>query len=146
MTTIQNDLLDIYNNLVIFSKATLQEEIQRPIVVKFDKEFNSVVFEQQGNSVRLSLPIYYSLGLDSIKETYLLPKDYDSLMSNLSRLIASGKLLEDRVCLSPENYGFDIYYVDMKQFWKGPEIIGRIRFVSGNSWLFKFITKRKYEI
>lgn len=146
MTTIQNDLLDIYNNLVIFSKATLQEEIQRPIVVRFDKEFNSVVFEQQGNSVRLSLPIYYSLGLDSIKETYLLPKDYDSLMSNLSRLIASGKLLEDRVCLSPENYGFDIYYVDMKQFWKGPEIIGRIRFVSGNSWLFKFITKRKYEI
>lgn len=146
MTTIQNDLLDIYNNLVIFSKATLQEEIQRPIVVKFDKEFNSVVFEQQGNSVRLSLPIYYSLGLDSIKETYLLPKDYDSLMSNLSRLVASGKLLEDRVCLSPENYGFDIYYVDMKQFWKGPEIIGRIRFISGNSWLFKFITKIKYEI
>lgn len=146
MTTIQNDLLDIYNNLVIFSKATLQEEIQRPIVVRFDKEFNSVVFEQQGNSVRLSLPIYYSLGLDSIKETYLLPKDYDSLMSNLSRLIASGKLLEDRVCLSPENYGFDIYYVDMKQFWKGPEIIGRIRFISGNSWLFKFITKIKYEI
>lgn len=146
MTTIQNDLLDIYNNLVIFSKATLQEEIQRPIVVRFDKEFNSVVFEQQGNSVRLSLPIYYSLGLDSIKETYLLPKDYDSLMSNLSRLVASGKLLEDRVCLSPENYGFDIYYVDMKQFWKGPEIIGRIRFISGNSWLFKFITKIKYEI
>ena len=67
-------------------------------------------------------------------------------MSSLSGLVAGGKLLEDRVCLSPENYGFDVYCVDLRQFWTGPDVIGKIRFVSGNSWLFRFITKRKYKL
>ena len=67
-------------------------------------------------------------------------------MYNLSSLISSGRLLDDRICLSPENYGFDVYGVNLKEFWKGPEILGTVRFVSGNSWLFRFITKRKYKL
>jgi len=147
MTTLQDDLIEIYNNLLIFNKNTLLVDKPIPITVKFEKENNTVYFEQKGNSIRLSLPIYYCLGLSDIKKyTYLLPNDYDYLMQSLSTVISSGKLLDDRVCLSPENYGFDIYEVDLKEFWKGPEIIGSIRFVSGNSYIFRLLTKLKYKI
>lgn len=146
MTKLQEDIIEIYNNLVLFNHDTLVADNPIPITVKFEKESNSVLFEQHGKSVRLGLPIYYSLGLDDVKCSYLLPKDYDYLMSSLSGLVAGGKLLDDRVCLSPENYGFDVYCVDLRQFWTGPDVIGRIRFVSGNSWLFRFITKRKYKL
>ncbi len=147
MTTIQDDLIDIYNNLLIFNQNTLLVDKPIPITVKFEKENNTIYFEQKGNSIRLSLPIYYCLGLSDIKKyTYLLPKDYDYLMQSLSSVISSGRLLNDRVCLSPENYGFDIYDVDLKEFWKGPEIIGSIRFVSGNSLIFRLITKFKYKL
>jgi hypothetical protein len=146
MTTLQDDLIEIYNNLIVFNKDTLVNSNPLPITVKFEKESNSLLFEQLGNSVRIGLPVYYSLGLDSIKLTYLLPKDYDYLMYNLSSLISSGRLLDDRICLSPENYGFDVYGVNLKEFWKGPEVLGTVRFVSSNSWLFRFITKRKYKL
>lgn len=147
MVTLQDDLIEIYNNLLIFNKNTLLVDRPVPITVKFEKENNSLYFEQKGNSVRLSLPIYYSLGLNTItKPTYLLPNDYDYLMQSLSTVISSGKLLDDRICLSPENYGFDIYEVDMKEFWKGPDILGSIRFISGNSWVFRLITKFKFKL
>ena len=47
--------------------------------------------ETKGKSVRLYLPVYYCLDLEHIqKETYLLPEDYDYLMSTLQYLINSG--------------------------------------------------------
>ena len=59
------------------------------------------------------------------KPTYLLPEDYDYLMSSMQSLIAGGKLIEDRTVLSPENYGFDIYSVDLDNMidWKFAEFI-----------------------
>lgn len=147
MTTIQNDLLEIYNSLVIFNKETIESKFPTPITVKFDENSSSLLFEQKGVSLRLMLPMYYSLGLEDLKTpTYLLPKDYDYLMSTLQGLIGSGALIKDRVCVSPENYGFDIYCLDLKNFNKGPELLGSIRFISGTGWLFKFITKRKYKL
>lgn len=76
----------------------------------------------------------------------MLPRDYDYLMQSLSGVIGSGKLLEEKVCISPENYGFDIYLVDFREFWKGPDKIGTIRFVSGNSWIFRQIVKFKFKL
>ena len=147
MVTLQNDILEIYNSLVVFSDDTVKSNFPIPIKVKYEKESNLLVFEQKGKSVRLGLPVYYCLALDELeKPTYLLPEDYDYLMSNLLDLLNSGELIKDRTALSPENYGFDIYAVNMREFWKGPDIIGRVRFISGTSWLFKFIVKRKYKI
>lgn len=149
MLALQNDLLEIYNNLVIFSKTTVQSSNPIPITVRVeDGQYGSpIVFEQGGISVRLRLPIYYCLGFDTLtKPTYLLPRDYDFMMSSLQSLIANDKILEDRICLSPENYGFDVYSVDYKDFWKGPNIIGSVRFISGNSWLFRTYVKWKYKL
>jgi hypothetical protein len=147
MTTLQNDILEIYNSLVVFNKETLESAAPTPIRVSFEKESLSLFFEQKGVSVRMALPIYYSLALDDLKEpTYLLPKDYDYLMSTLQSLIASGVLIKDRVCVSPENYGFDIYHIDLKNFIKGPDLLGQVRFVSGTGWLFRVLTKRKYKL
>jgi len=149
MVTLQNDLLEIYNNLVEFSKTTVLTDRPIPITVKYEKDGvgSPLLLEQKGISVRLRLPIYYCLGLDSIKKpTYLLPNDYNYLMNTLQSMIADDRILDERTCLSPENYGFDIYAVDLREFSKGPDRIGSVRFVSGNSWLFRLFTKWKYKL
>ena len=146
MTTLQNDLLEIYNSLVLFSSTTITK-FPKPIEVWYEKESRLLVLEQAGKSVRLGIPVYYCLDLEGIQEkTYLLPKDYDYLMSTLQELINSGALINNRTCLSPENYGFDIYGVNLKELYKGPDILGKVRFISGKSWLFKKITKRKFRL
>ena len=145
---LQNDLIDLYNMLVVFSNRTLDEKLpERPIEVKYDIESRQVVFTQEGQSVRTQLPVYYCLGLeDLIKPSYLLPEDYDYLMRTLQNLAFSGELIKDRTCLSPENYGFDIYGINLKEFEKGPTILGQIRIVSGTGWLFRHYIKFKYKI
>jgi hypothetical protein len=148
MTTLQNDILEIYNSLVVFSDDTVKSHFPKPIKVWYEKDSRLLVFEQKGKSVRMGLPVYYCLDLEALdnKPTYLLPEDYDYLMSNLLDLLNSGELIKDRTALSPENYGFDIYATNIRELWKGPDIIGRVRFVSGTSWLFKFIVRRKYKL
>lgn len=147
MTQIQNDLLEIYNNLVVFSDTTVGSNMPLPIVVWYEADSRLLAFEQKGKSVRITLPTYYCLGLESIvKPTYLIPSDYDYLMSTLQALIGSGELLKPRVCISPENYGFDVYNVNIKELWKGPGIIGQVRFVSGTSWFFKYRVRKKYKL
>src|SRR5574344_386185 len=148
---IQGDILEIYNNLTIFSKDVLQSENQAPIKVWFDKEGvgSPLVFECKGNTVRLRLPVYYCLGLEDIrkgKESYLLPSDYDYLMNSLQKTINDPRSLEERTLISPENYGFDVYAIDIILFYKGPEMIGTIRFVSLGNWFFRFRTKLKYKL
>lgn len=145
--TLQSDLLEIYNSLVLFSKDTLESSFPKPIKVWYEEDSRLLVFEQGGRSVRLVYPVYYCLDLESLKKpTYLLPRDYDFLMMNLENLINSGELIRPRVHVSPENCGFDVYSVDYNELHKGPQIKGRIRFVSGNSWIFRFLTKRKYKL
>ena len=57
MTTLQDDLIEIYNNLIVFNKDTLVNSNPLPITVKFEKESNSLLFEQVGISVRSGLPV-----------------------------------------------------------------------------------------
>ena len=147
MTTLQNDILEMYNSLVDFSDETVKSKFPIPIKVSYDKSTRLLKFEQKGKQVYLNLPIYYCLALDDLeKETYLLPEDYDYLMSTFQNLISSGELIRERICVSPENYGFDVYTTNLKELFKGPELIGQVRFISGNSWIFKYITKRKYKL
>jgi hypothetical protein len=146
MTTLQNDLLEIYNSLVVFSDDTVKSNLPSPIKVWYEKSSRLLVLEQKGKSVRLYHPIYYCLDLDSIqKPTYLLPEDYDYLMSTLQNIINSGILLNERTLCSPENYGFSIYAVDLKHLSDGLDLKGDIRFISGKSWFFKWRVRRKYK-
>lgn len=142
---IQEDLLNLYNNLVSLSKTTL-ENTQKPVKVNFEEKMNSLSFEQDGVKIYTSIPLYYSGKISEIKNTYLLPEDYDYLMGTLNQVIQSGKLSNDRLCISPEVYGFDIYLAEVNQlrFKEGPILLGQIRFCSGNSWLFRTLTKIKY--
>lgn len=150
MTTLQNDLLEIYNNLTSFSNSTLQRTDPKPITVWLDKEAINcpLVFSQENKEVRLRLPIYYCLGLEDLanKKSYLLPNDYDYLMKSLASMISDSKVLEDRTCLSPENFGFDIYATDQSKFREGVERIGGVRFITGNSWIFRMYVKWKYKL
>ena len=147
MTDLQTDILGIYNSLVPFSKTTVTTKFPKPIEVWYEKDSRLVAFEQKGVSVRIPQLVYYCLDLEELqKKTYLLPEDYDYLMSTLKELINSGRLLEGRTCLSPENFGFDIYGVNMRELWKGPEILGKIRFISGNSWFFRRLVKRRFKL
>lgn len=147
MVTIQDDLLDIYNALVEFSSDTITSKFPIPITVRFDEKSRVVVFEQNGKNVYLSILNYYCRDLKTLrKPTYLLPEDYDYLMSTLQGLISSGDLLADRLCISPERFGFNVYIAKNHEISNGPRIIGMVKFVSGKSWLFKFLTKRKYKL
>ena len=137
MTTLQNDILEIYNSLVEFSDNK----------VRYEKETRLLIFEQKGKTVYLGLPVYYCLALEDLeKPTYLLPEDYDYLMSTLQSLIASGELIKPRTCLGPENYGFNVYSTNINEMYKGPDVIGQVKFISGTSWLFKFRTRKKYKL
>lgn len=147
MTTLQNDLIEIYNSLVLFSNDIIELPNPSPIKVYYEKESRLLVMELKGKSVRLWTPVYYCLGLEDLgKPTYLLPEDYDFLMSELKRIIDSGLLLQERTSLSPENYGFNIYAVNRTELWKGPEIKAGIFFISGHGWLFRWLVKRKYKL
>lgn len=147
MVRLQDDILGIYNSLTDFSANTLLSPINLPITVRFSESLNSLCFEQKGFKVAISVLNYYCRDLKNLKETYLFPEDYDKLMSSLSGLISSGVLLHDRVCLAPEHYGFSIYETEAKTtlLKNGPQLLVSCRFISGNSWLFKKITKFKYK-
>ena len=144
MIRLQDDILEVYNMLTDFSSNTLSG---LPIKVEYSESLNALCFEQKGLRVAISVLNYYCESLKYLKETYLLPEDYDILMSSLSRVIESGVLIHDRVCVAPVKYGFRIYEtpgqtISLKD---GPQLLVDLRFVSGNSWLFKKIIKFKYK-
>lgn len=143
MTKLQEDLISIFNSLVTFNKDTITDPFPIPIKVRFEKDGNFLVFEQRGNLVYLFQPIYYCFGLENIKPTLLLPNDYDLLMYNLKAAIDSGKLLENRTCLAPTEYGFDIYSADEQELNKGPKLIASCKFISSNNWFFRLLAKFK---
>ena len=150
MTTLMEDLRTLYNELTVFNEGTVISKLPVPIQVQFDKEYQSLRFEQGAKSLYTHVPVYYSLGLveDLSKPTWLLPDDYIYLMDNLQYVIGDphSYLLQDRTCLSPENYGFDIYYTDPRELWKGPSRIANVKFISGKSWWFKWKVSRQYGI
>lgn len=141
----QEDILEIYNSLVVFNDAIMKAPNPKPITVRLEKETNFLIFENAGISVRVLNTVYFCLGLEDLKkETYLLPEDYDNLMASLQYLIKSGYLLNERTLVSPENYGFDVYAVFPKEYLKGLQLVAGVRFISGNSWWFKLKTKLRY--
>lgn len=147
MNRLQDDILLIYNSLTDFSRNTLLAPIQLPIKVDYSGSLNSLSFEQPGLKVSIPTLNYYCKGLKLLKDTYLTPKGYIYLMENLSRIIESGVLLHERVCVNPIKFGFEVYETKAQtQFLKnGPQLLGVFKFVSGNSWMFKKITKLMYE-
>lgn len=147
MTKLQEDIIDIYNTLADFSKDTLLAPVQLPIRVGYSESLNSLTFEQRGRKVSIPVLNYYCKNLKLIKETYLIPADYDLLMGSLTRIIDSGSLLNDRVCISPVKYGFEVFETKptFQLVKEGPQMIGKVRFISGNSWLFKKLIKLRYE-
>jgi hypothetical protein len=145
MTKLQEDLLEIYNSLVIFSKETLEGPVPIPIKVTYDIEYKALVFNQRGKTVYLQLPNNYSMELSNIKDSFILPEDYDYIMSTLSSLIGSGVLLKERTTVAPVKFGFDIYTPDPAKPELGSQVIGKIRFVSSCNPIWKWITSRKYK-
>lgn len=147
MITLQTDIIEVHNSLTIFSDLVIKTDNPKPIDVWFDEGSKSLAFELQGKSIRLPVLNYYCLDLEELKNhTYLLPDDYDKLMYNLQKIINSGELIKERTCLSPENWGFNIFTTSPKDFQKGPDILARIRFISGKSRFFKFKTKLRYNL
>lgn len=151
MRLLADDLIEIYNNLQEFSKSIVEVEKPSPIKVWFDKESidSPLVFKLSSTTVRVRFPIYYCLALEDLEDegAYLLPKDYQDLMWSLHKIIYDNRILGDRVCVSPENYGFDIYSINPENFQGGLEIIGRVRFITprSTSWLYKtYIEQWKY--
>lgn len=147
MIRLQDDILSIYNSLTDFSSNTLLGPIKYPIKVYYSESLNSLCFEQKGLKVAISVLNYYCRDLLNLKESYLSPGDYDSMMSALSGLIGSGVLIHDRVCVAPVKYGFEIYETPSKTatLKEGPQFVASVKFVSGNSWLFKKCIKYKYK-
>lgn len=144
MTKLQEDIINIYNNLVKFNQDTITAPFPIPIKVRFDKESSFLIYEQRGTIISLYQPIYYCFGLSEIKPTILLPNDYDILMYNLKAAIESGKLLDNRTCLSPTEFGFDIYSTDQQELSNGPKLISSCKFITSNNWLFRFLTRKYY--
>lgn len=147
MIRLQEDLLNVYNLLTEFSKGTLLGPYPVPIKVEYSESLNSLCFEQRGLKISVNVLNYYCQNLRDLKKTFLLPEDYIYLMDELSRVINTGALLHDRVCLGPEKYGFSLYDMvpGIQNLKLGPVLIGKFKFVSGNSWLFRKLTNRKYE-
>lgn len=145
MTKLQEDLLEIYNSLVIFAKETLEGPIPIPIKVTYDLEHKALVYTQRGKTLYLQMPNNYSMSLSEIKDSFLLAEDYDYNMSTLSSLIGSGVLLKERTTVAPMKYGFDLYATDPMKIELGAQVIGRIRFVSSCNPLWKWYINKKYK-
>lgn len=147
MIRLQDDILNIYNSLTDFSANTLLSPVKLPIRVTYSESLNALCFEQKGLKIAISILNYYCRELNNLRNTYLYPEDYDRLMSSLSGLISSGVLLHDRICLSPDKYGFSLYDTEQKitLLKKGPQLLTSIKFVSGNSWFFKKVTQFRYK-
>lgn len=144
MTGLQDDLRELYNQLIVFSSSI---DGDTPIKVSFIEEECSLRFELDGKSVYTLAPFYCSLDMDKVKDTYLLMRDYRKLLDSLKYLLTEGILVRERVMIVPEKYGFDV--VETKNTTKdavveGPKILATIRFISGNSWFFRFMTKRAF--
>lgn len=135
MIKLHSDILEVYNALTVYSKDTLEG---LPLKVSYSPSLRAVIFEQMGKQVVTQIPLYYCRGLDKIGTTWLTSEDYDNLMYNLKEVIESGKMTDERVCVTTEKYGFSIWCSDPKRMTEGPKLIGGVRFVSSCNPIFKW--------
>lgn len=141
MVRLQEDIINIYNSLTDFSNLTLSNQI--PIRVYYEESLNSLCFEQKGKKLSLPTLNHYCLNLKGV-DSYLLPSDYDDLMADLATLIGSGVMLHDRLLIKPINYGFEAYETNPLFMKEGPQMVSRVNFVVGNSWIFRKLVKYNY--
>ena len=134
MTRLQDDVIGVYNSLVEFSEQTLNNGL--PIKVKYEESFNALSFEQRGKKVIVQSLNYYCENLKFLN-TYILPAEYDNLMSSLSGLIGSGIMIRERLMVAPKKYGFDLYETDGMNLREGPQKVGSVDLVYWNSWFFR---------
>ena len=99
--------------------------------------------KQRGIIVNIPLLNHYCFKLNKIKKTILLPKDFDSIMGQMKKLIESGIANYDRLLISPEDYGFRVFRRVSSLNYE-PIEIADIQIVTSNWWLFRLIIKFKY--
>lgn len=144
MPKLQEDLLEVYNNLSEISDTVLGDQ-PSPVLVSFDTRMGCLSFKVLGKSLYLRQLNYYLLRPDKIKDAWLLPGDYDNLMSSFLKLIKSGRLIQDHVLVSPDYDGFQIYQTDPRNLSRGPQELGALVFVSGQGRWFTWRVKQKYK-
>lgn len=132
----QDELLEFYNNLTMFS-------YDKPIGVTFDKSGKVLRFRQLSSTANIIRMNYYCKSLYKIKNSVLLPSDFKELMDKLRILIESGILNDDGVLVSPEKYGFSIWKTNLNH-WIGPQLVTRIKLISSNWILFKWIANLRF--
>ena len=123
MPKLQEDLLEVYNNLSEISDTVLGDQ-PSPVLVSFDTRMGCLSFKVLGKSLYLRQLNYYLLRPDKIKDAWLLPGDYDNLMSGFLKLIKSGRLIQDHVLVQE---------------------LGALVFVSGQGRWFTWRVKQKYK-
>ena len=143
MSRLQDDLLEVYNNLVELSEVVLGDT-PCPVAVEFDQGMGCLSFKVPSRGIYLRALNNYIIRPDLVPVTWLLPRDFDALMSGLSRVIRSGKLLQERVCLSPGTAGFELFLADPRNLMKGAMSLGTFRFWSGEGPWFRWRVSRKY--
>lgn len=144
MAKLQDDLLEVYNNLVELQENVLGEQ-PCPVSVTFDTGMDCLSFRCQGKGIYLRPLNYYISRPDLIRDTFLLPQDYDGLMKNLETVIKGNKLIEDRILVSPGLDGFDLYLADTRNLKRGAMFLKTFAFISGTSRWFKWKTKYRYK-
>lgn len=144
MSRLQDDLLEVYNNLVELNEVVLGDN-PCPVAVEYDEGMGCLSFKVPQKGLYLRPLNWYIIRPDQVKPTWLLPEDYDELMAGLQKVIKAGRLVQERICLAPKESGFDLYLADSRNLSRGAALIGEFRFWSGTGKWFNWTTKRKYK-
>lgn len=140
MISIQEDLIFFYNEMTKYSS-------ELPIGVKYNIENKTIQFRQYSKTSNFSVLNNYCKSLRNLTDTTaLLPSDYITMMNSLKSLINSGKLINERVLVSPEKYGFSVFLAEGTAPEFGPLEVSKIRIISSNWWLFRKIMKIRYKL
>lgn len=140
MISVQEDLIFFYNEMTKYSSEI-------PIGVKYDIKNKVVQFRQHSKTSNFSLLNNYCLNLRNLTDTTaLLPEDFNKMMIDLRKLVDSGKLLNERILISPNKYGFSVMETNRDAQEFGPLEITTIKLVSSNWWLFRKVVQLKYKL
>lgn len=68
------------------------------------------------------------------------------MMKSLRKLIDSGRLLDERILISPDDYGFSVMETNRSAQEFGPLVISNVKIISSNWWLFRKIMQIRYKL
>ena len=140
MISVQEDIITFYNEMTKYSPEI-------PIGVRYDIKNKVVVFRRHGKTSNFSLLNNYCKSLRKLTDTTaLLPEDYNIMMKSLRKLIDSGRLLDERILISPDDYGFSVMETNRSAQEFGPLVISNVKIISSNWWLFRKIMQIRYKL